>query len=623
MKSHEQHAEQIADLQQWRSKLVSWIMKGVILAAFFVGIPNAVLALKNGHLVLAVTHTLALVWVSFLYHYRARNPQRVTRWLLVGLYLFGVITMVSEDYLALIYLIVLPTAAAMLVSRRATVGWLVVTTTTVFSCGLFLNLQPQGVSESLFFSWLLIALNFSVVSAALAVACEFLLSGLDMALNQQRQDAEKLQHLAMHDNLTGLGNRRLFNDRIEQTIAKAQRQPRSFALLLMDLDHFKNINDSHGHHVGDQLIKAVAERLETMLRAGDTAARLGGDEYVLLLDPVDSDADLTAAVTRVLAGIKGAYSCGGNKLFVSASVGIAVYPRDGQTVDALLKNADAAMYQAKDAGRNRHQFFQAEMSVRLLERLKTEEDFRDALARQELRLYFQPRVRSNCGTCVSAEALIRWQHPTRGLLLPDQFIAVAESSGLIVPMGAWVLRAATEQLVLWQAKYPQLRLSVNVSAREFQDGALLERIRQANDRLPPHSLELEITESLIIDNLTGVQQLLAEVRKHGVSVALDDFGTGLSSLSYLRTLPLDIIKIDRSFVSDLAVDPQNHAIVKTIVDLANNLQLSTVAEGVETAAQAQVLRSLGVDELQGYLFARPMPADVFETWLEGSQKTLL
>lgn len=606
------------DLTTWRSRLLARLLSVVFVAGWLVGVPSVVLAFREGLQLLAVADIVALLWVSLLYRHRHEGRVLVSVQLLSLMYLLGVVLLGTVGYVSQIYLMALPVLAVLLLSMRAAVVSLVLNGVTLLAAGYFLEIDAGThlFSDQPMLRWIAITFNFLMIDTALTAACAFLLQGMEGALHEQRSNAEKLAHFAMHDALTGLANRRLLYDRIAQALAKAEREALQVGVLMLDLDHFKNVNDSHGHELGDELIVAVAERLQHTVRAGDTVARLGGDEFVILLPKVGQETEMLAMVERILRAVDGIYPLAHHSLYVSASIGVALYPRDGKDAASLLKNADTAMYRAKEGGRNRFQFFQSAMNERLVARMELESELRGALERNELVLYYQPRVDGKGTGCHSAEALIRWQHPRWGLVSPARFIPVAEETDLIVSIGSWVLRTVAAQLARWQLQYPQLRLSLNLSAREFRDQGLLALVQAAVDQVRPGSLEIEVTESLVMHNLESAQRLLGSMRGMGVGIALDDFGTGFSSLAYLKAFPLDMLKIDQSFVRGLENDPQDMAIVKTIVDLAGNLHLGTVAEGVETEAQAQALRQFGVDELQGFLFAKPMPAEAFETWLQ-------
>ena len=603
-------------LKAWRARLLQWLTVGICYGGWLVGVPSVVLALYEQLWPLVVADLLAMLWVAHL-HLRSRASYRgKVLQLLALLYLLGVVLLLTIGYVSQVYLVALPILAVVLLSPRVAVVALALNGVTLLAGGVFIQVDPgmRLLADQPLLRWGAITLNFLLIDGVLTAACAFLLRGMESALQAQQRHAQLLVHHAMHDALTGLANRRLLHDRIAHAVGKAERDQTEVGVLLLDLDRFKDINDSLGHEIGDALIRAVAERLQGAVRAGDTVARLGGDEFVVLLPDVGNETEILAALERVLQAVGGRYHLDRDDLHVSVSVGVAVFPRDGKDATVLLKNADTAMYRAKDGGGGRFRFFQSAMNERLVARMALEAALRDAVERQEFVLHFQPRLHPS--GCHSAEALIRWQHPQWGLVSPARFIPVAEESGLIVPIGAWVLQAASRQLAQWQRVFPQLRLSVNLSARDFRDPGLLARVQQAVALLQPGTLEVEVTEGVVMDNTAAAQDLLYQLRALGVAVALDDFGTGFSSLAYLKAFPLDTLKIDQSFVRGLEHDPQDKAIVKTIVDLANNLQLATVAEGVETEAQAQVLRQLGVYELQGFLFAKPLPAQEFVHWLQ-------
>ncbi len=607
----------IEDLATWRARLFARLMGVVFYTGWLVGVPSIWLSVREGLWPLTVADSVALVWVSVLFVRRDRNPVTGSMQLLALMYLLGVVMLGTVGHVAQIYLMALPVLAVQLLSLRAAGVCLALNGFTLLVTGVVWRLDAGTAlfADLPTLRWMAITMNFLLIDTALTAASAFLLRGMERALHEQRANAEKLSHFAMHDALTGLANRRLLLDRIEHALTRAAREQQEVGVVLLDLDHFKNVNDSHGHELGDGLIQAVAGRLQRAVRAGDTVARLGGDEFVVLLSEIASETEMLTAVERVLQAVDGSYPLERHELYVSASIGVAVFPRDGQDAASLLKNADTAMYRAKEGGRDRFQFFHAAMNERLVARMELEGALRGALERNELVLYFQPRVAGADLTCMGAEALVRWQHPQRGLVSPAVFIPVAEETSLIVSIGAWVLQTAAAQLAQWQTRYPQLQLSVNLSAREFRDPGLLGRLRNAAE-VAQGRLEVEVTESMVMHNTALAQDLLGQIRALQVGVALDDFGTGFSSLAYLKTFPLDVLKIDQSFVRNLETDLQDRAIVKTVIDLADNLGLRTVAEGVETEAQASVLRRLGVHELQGYLFAQPMPAPAFEAWLE-------
>jgi diguanylate cyclase (GGDEF)-like protein/PAS domain S-box-containing protein len=438
--------------------------------------------------------------------------------------------------------------------------------------------------------------------------------GAAMDISERKQAEEQLTQLAQFDTLTGLPNRALFKDRLGQAISRAHREEWCTALLFLDLDRFKEINDTFGHAAGDEVLRELAQRLRACLREGDTVARLGGDEFTVILEDAGSLEQVQKVAGKILEVFAQPVRVREQDFFVSASVGVAVYPEGGRDVESLLKHADTAMYFAKAEGRNNVQLYAPDMSSRASERVTLEGSLRQALERGELLLHYQPIIDLASGAAIEAEALLRWRHPTRGVLPPGEFIGIAEQSGLVVPIGAWVLQEACRQAALWRASgLPPVRVAVNLSARQFRKnglaGVLAACLRASG--LAGDALSLEITESLLMENPQGSRRVLGEMKEMGVRIALDDFGTGYSSLAYLRHFPLDTVKIDRSFVADLDKNPEDATIVKAMIGLAHNLQLSLTAEGVETRAQLDFLRAHGCDHAQGYFFGRPVPADEF------------
>jgi diguanylate cyclase (GGDEF)-like protein len=414
-------------------------------------------------------------------------------------------------------------------------------------------------------------------------------------------------HLAQHDALTNLPNRLLLRDRVDQAIGHARRDGRQVALLFLDLDNFKTINDSLGHAAGDELLQEVARRLRETLSDIDTVSRQGGDEFLVALADVDDLAVVSSLAGRMQRRLAQPFTLKGMQLVTSISIGIALFPGDGEDFDTLLRHADMAMYQAKSAGRNAYCFFDERMNADNRERLALELDLRQALSRDEFVLHYQPIVDLRSGRLLAAEALLRWRHPEFGLLGPDRFIGAAERSGLIVEIGEWALGEACRQAMLWQAGgLPRFVMSVNLSAVQFRRGNLGEVVQAALTRygLSPSGLELELTESILLQDCEQLRQL----KELGVKLSIDDFGTGYSNLAYLQRFQVDKLKIDQSFVRGLGDNPQNQAIVTAIVQMARSLGLHTVAEGIEDEATRQLLVELGCDQGQGYLFARPLPA---------------
>jgi diguanylate cyclase (GGDEF)-like protein/PAS domain S-box-containing protein len=429
-----------------------------------------------------------------------------------------------------------------------------------------------------------------------------------------RETSLRMIHSAQHDFLTGLPNRMLLADRLGQAIVLARRHSKQTALLFLDLDGFKHINDSLGHSVGDRLLQSVARRLVECARASDTVSRQGGDEFVVLLSEMEQPEDAAIAARRILKAIAAVHSVDEHDLYITTSIGVSVYPDDGLDAETLIKNADTAVYQAKENGRQNYQFFKPAMNARAVERQSIEQSLRRALERNEFTLHYQPKIDFKSGAISGAEALLRWTHPTRGSIPPAQFIPVAEDCGLILPIGNWVLREACRQARAWvDAGLPMTTMAVNVSAKEFRDDNFLGGVFATLDetRLNPGSLELELTESVLMKHSESAASILRSVRQGGVQVAVDDFGTGYSSLSYLRKFPVDALKIDQSFVGQITAAGDDASIVTAVISMARSLHLRVVAEGVETLEQLEFLEAHDCDEAQGYYFSRPVPAEQF------------
>jgi diguanylate cyclase (GGDEF)-like protein len=444
----------------------------------------------------------------------------------------------------------------------------------------------------------------------------------DVSVRTQGLEAatRQLRHLATHDALTGLPNRVLLDDRIAQALTHAHRERHSFAVMLCDLDRFKLINDSLGHHAGDHLLQEVARRLTNVVRDVDTVARLGADEFIIVLSPPTSRKDAEVVAQRVIEAMQPAVEIAGITIHASPSIGIAFYPDDGSSVETLIAHADAAMFAAKQRGRNSVQCYAAGMDAGTHDKVRLESDLHTALALRQFELYYQPKVDTMSGTFYSAEALIRWRHPERGLVSPAAFIPLAEECGLIGPIGEWVLREACRQGRAWQqAGLSPVRIAVNVAASQFRAGDLVETIHQAlaDAELEARFLEVELTESAVMSDPEESIKILEQLSEMGVLVSVDDFGTGYSSMSYLRRFPIDQLKIDRSFLSEITARSDDASIVGAIVSLAHNLRLKVVAEGVETVAQLDLLKTLGCDQYQGYQFSPPVPAAEFESLMRG------
>jgi len=429
----------------------------------------------------------------------------------------------------------------------------------------------------------------------------------------------QLRHLATHDTLTGLPNRALLRDRLEQAMAFAVRDQVEFPVLLLDLDRFKVINDSLGHGAGDELLKEVTQRLKSAIRATDTLARLGGDEFVIVMSPPSSREQACELAKRAIDAVTPPIQLQGVDVRTSPSIGIAFYPSDGGSVDALLAHADAAMYAAKQSARGTFQCFTADLDLAAHERVRLESELHSALSENRFELHYQPKVNTASGRIHSAEALLRWRHPRRGVLLPADFIAVAEECGLLDSIGEWVLNEACRQAKAWQLKgYPALRVAVNLSPSQFRLGTLLEMVQRAlrAAELEPRLLEIELTEAAVMSNAEESVYILESLSRLGVVVSVDDFGTGYSSMSYLRRFPIDKLKIDQSFVKEMTTRPAAASIVRAMVSLAHSLDLKVVAEGVETPEQLELLRQLSCDQYQGYLFSAALPAEGFTALLD-------
>ncbi len=428
---------------------------------------------------------------------------------------------------------------------------------------------------------------------------------------ERRAQAEQMHYMAYHDPLTGLPNRALFKDRFQHATAAAARSGETLGIMFIDIDRFKVINDSLGHEGGDAVLVEAAKRIRACLRASDTACRLGGDEFTVILERMASPDDAAEAANRLLGRFTLPIKIGGREIIVTPSIGIAVYPGASQDAQRLLKDADAAMHEAKESGRNRYVFYTQEMEARARASLEYELGLRHALQKGEFEVYYQPRVNTASGKVTGVEALLRWQHPDRGMVMPDDFIPLLEDTGLVIPVGEWVLGEACRQMRHWHdAGYRSLGMSVNLSMKQFRSGTLLAGVQRAlaESGLPPEKLELELTESVLVDDTEQALELMHQLKKTGVTLSIDDFGTGYSSLGYLRRFPIDLLKIDGSFVRNVTRNRGDATITTTIAVMAKTLRLGILAEGVETREQARFLKTIGCHEMQGFLFSAPLPA---------------
>jgi len=447
--------------------------------------------------------------------------------------------------------------------------------------------------------------------------CPELVVGTLLDVTERTKAEQEIHQLANYDTLTGLPNRNLLHDRLQQAVVQAARVQGSVGVLFLDLDRFKGVNDSLGHKAGDQLLRTLAERLRVCVRESDTLARIGGDEFVVILNVVTDEDGISAAASKILAIVSEPFVIDGQELYLTTSIGVAVYPTDGDDVQSLLKHADLAMYQAKELDRNNFQFFSTDLNVKVMERMVLESSLRRALDRNEFHLFYQPQIDVNTRSLVGFEALLRWQHADLGMIAPDRFIPLAEETGLILSIGEWVLRTACRQGKAWQdAGLNPVRIAVNLSGRQFK--TKLDEVVAAillETGFDPCWLELELTESILMRNAAGNLELLQALAAMGCSLSMDDFGTGYSSLAYLKNFPLGRLKIDRSFVKDIIINPDDMAIAKIIIDMAHTLKMEVTAEGVEDLEQLELLKSYGCNEMQGFFFSRPVPAQKAEEFL--------
>ena len=432
---------------------------------------------------------------------------------------------------------------------------------------------------------------------------------------ERKQIEQRLTKLVHFDSLTGLANREYFNITFTRAVEQADRRNQTLGLMFLDLDHFKEINDTLGHLMGDKLLVCIAERLKSCVRSIDFIARLGGDEFVIILDDIKTSKIATNIAEKILSALSNPVDLANTEVFISSSIGITLFPDDGDNVNDLLKHADVAMYKAKDLGRNNFQFYTSELNTKIIQAIDIKNDLRGAIGRSELTLYYQPKINIIDNKIIGAEALLRWHHPVRGMVPPNDFIPIAEQSGLIINIGQWVITEAIKQTKKWQQTLlPDFGMAINLSVKQFHNRDLIEFIETelVHSGVNSSTIELEITESLLIDKSDQEQDILKELSEKGFKISMDDFGTGYSSLSYLKRFTIDVLKIDRSFISDVMSNPDDAEIVKAIIVMAHALKLTVVAEGVESEDQMDFLKQLKCDQSQGFLVSKPIPATEFE-----------
>lgn len=445
------------------------------------------------------------------------------------------------------------------------------------------------------------------------------ITAVSMDITQEKKDKQTIERLAYYDSLTSLPNRSLLKDRIHKAIQVAKREKTKLAILFLDLDHFKLINDTLGHDTGDKLLIYVSNLLKKQLRESDTIARIGGDEFVVLLPNFSSTKDIDKISNKFIQNLHGQHIIDNHQLYITTSIGIAIYPDNGKDLDTLMTNADTAMYDAKRDGRNNYKFFSKNMTNFISKQIKIEQDLRDAiLNKNELEIYYQPKISSSDNSISGAEALIRWNHPTKGVMCPDEFISVAESTGLIIELGNWIIEECICNVAHWNKTLQNnLNIAINLSAKQFQNNNLVPFISLMIEKhnINPSQLEFEITESLSMSNIDATLRVLSCLREIGVSIAIDDFGTGYSSLSYLKKFPINTLKIDKSFVMDMTDNEEDKIIVETIITMAHSLSFKTIAEGVETKNHIDILKGFGCDDFQGYYYSKPITKNKFENYV--------
>ena len=625
------------DLAHWRGQIFSRLLQVVLLLGIVTAIPSALLAAREGIWLIVALDTISIIWIALIWQYGS-TPYHWRVWqFLAVIYLVGIGLLLKIGPVSQIYMLAIPVLAALLLGLQPALAMLALTTMSLFLLGMHPDgrLQLAGVPDTPLLRSLIVALNYLFIAAVLTLSSAFLLRHLEQSLDrlhastllleceigERRKSEQDIHQLAFYDVLTGLPNRRLLMDRIGQLLAAVQREQGISALMFIDLDHFKHINDARGHATGDALLRMAGARLAQLMRSADTVARIGGDEFVVLLAHLAPDLDgATQAAALMAEKIRHAmardFDIGDHSYHCSASIGVTLLPRQGRQAHDLLREADIAMYRAKAEGRNGIAFFEATMQAGVERRLTLERALARALDAGELRMHVQPQLDRH-HQVTGAELLMRWPQPDGTTISPSLFIPIAEETGLILRLGNWAMQEACRMAVQLAQAGHHFALSVNVSPAQFRQPDFVAGVRAALDRhgAPAGALVLELTEGLLIDKHDAVLARMRELAALGIRFSIDDFGTGYSSLAYLKSMPLYELKIDKSFIDDTPHDASNTAIVQAILGMAAHLGLRVVAEGVETQQQADFLLAHHCDGLQGYLHARPMPLDDFIHWL--------
>ncbi len=604
----------------WRVRLLDGLLSVTLLAGLAAAVPSIVLAISERLWPIVIADVVGLVWIGALwYRQDLQYGLRLAQYLAIA-YGLGLVLLLNIGQPSQIYLMAVPILAVLLLSLRAAVWALLLNTATLILVGYVANAENGlgALNVTSFTGWLVIGINYLAVATMLTLSCAFLIRSFESVLHKQREHARNLAHQAQHDPLTGLPNRGLLADRLQQAMLQSHRRKQSLAVAYLDIDGFKAVNDTHGHGFGDELLIAIAQRLKAAMRDGDTLARFGGDEFVAVLVDLEPATEGHAVLQRLLKAAADPIWVGEKVMQVSASIGVTFSPQDGSDADLLIRHADQAMYVAKHAGKNRYVLFDVAHDTALQNQRESLEHIRNALKNKEFVLFYQPKVNMKTGQVMGAEALIRWQHPQQGLLAPAAFLPVIEDHSISIDVGEWVINTALAQMSAWRARGLDLPVSVNIGARQLQQDGFAVRLGEmlaAHPDVPPHHLQLEVLETSALEDIDRVGAAMSACQAIGVSFALDDFGTGYSSLTYLKRLPAEILKIDRSFVRDMLVDSGDLAIVNGVIGLSTAFGRQVIAEGVETEAHGNLLLSIGCELAQGYGIARPIPAQDLADWV--------